>query len=364
MRMSQKKIALIGYRLNKGGAEKVMANLSNYFHEKGLEVHIIIFHNELGYAYSGKVFNLGKLKSKTNTIFNKIKRYYYFNKYIKQQKFDFIIDFRFRIKPLQELLVSKCLYNAKVIYTVHSSNINIYMPNYTWLTRLIYGSSYRIIPITKSMENIIQEKHQLKNMTTIYNPINILHIQEKAKEDTALDFEYIIGVGHFNTNQKQFGKLIYAYSKSILPKKNIALVILGEGINKEILLKETEVNGVASMVHFLGFKSNPYKYISKAKFFVMSSLHEGLPMVLLESLACETPIVTFNCQTGPKEIITHKENGLLIENQNINKLKEGMNLFFEDKTLYEHCKKNTLESVNRFSIEKIGKQWLDLMKYN
>ena len=146
--------------------------------------------------------------------------------------------------------------------------------------------------------------------------------------------------------------------------KNIALVILGEGINKEILLKETEVNGVASMVHFLGFKSNPYKYISKAKFFVMSSLHEGLPMVLLESLACETPIVTFNCQTGPKEIITHKENGLLIENQNINKLKEGMNLFFEDKTLYEHCKKNTLESVNRFSIEKIGKQWLDLMKYN
>ena len=118
------------------------------------------------------------------------------------------------------------------------------------------------------------------------------------------------------------------------------------------------------MVHFLGFKNNPYKYIRNAKFYVMSSLHGGLPMVLLESLACSTPIVSFDCPTGPKEIITHKENGLLVENQNISKLADSMNLFVENGALYMHCKEQALSSVSKFSIEQIGAQWLNLMNNN
>lgn len=363
-KMSQRKIALVGFRLNKGGAERVMADLSNYFYKKGIEVHIIIFHNDLGYEYSGTIYNLGELKSNNNTIFNKIKRFYYFNKYIKLHQFDFIIDFRFRVNIIQELLISKFIYNVKTIYTVHSSKIQFYMPESTLLTKLTYGGSYRVISLTRTMEALIQKKYQLKNVMTIYNPINIFQIRKKANDKIILDFDYIIGVGHLNTNQKQFDKLIYAYSKSILPKKNIALVILGEGINKEGLIKEAQKNDVTSMVHFLGFKNNPYKYISKAKFFVMSSLHEGMPIVLLESLACSTPIISFDCPTGPREIITHKENGLLVENQNINKLIDSMNLFVNNDELYAYCKKQALSSVDKFSIERIGEQWLNLMNNN
>ena len=87
-------------------------------------------------------------------------------------------------------------------------------------------------------------------------------------------------------------------------------------------------------------------------------------MVIIEALACGTSVVSFDCPTGPKVVIHHKENGLLIENQNTDKLKEGMSLFIEDEKLYAHCKKNALASVNEFSIERIGKQWLDLMKTN
>ena len=69
-----KKIALVGFRLSRGGSERVMANLSNFFDKKKIEVHIIIFHNELGYTHSGIVFNLGKLKTEKNSIFNKIRK--------------------------------------------------------------------------------------------------------------------------------------------------------------------------------------------------------------------------------------------------------------------------------------------------
>jgi glycosyltransferase involved in cell wall biosynthesis len=359
--MSVKKIALVGYRLNKGGAEKVMATLSNFFDSKGLDVHIIIVLDDVKYLHSGTVINLGKLKNKHNGILNKMKRFLYLKKYLKQHNFDFIIDFRFRVKPIQELIITKWLYNTKTIFTIHSSKLEIYLPNFSPLARFIYGNSFKVISITKVMEQMINRKHHLKNVQTIYNPINIIEIQKNTIEKINLNFEYIIGVGEYETNIKQFDILIKTYAESLLPKRNVHLVILGDGKNKDKLLSIIKELHIEQFVHLLGFKNNPFKYIGKAKFLVLTSKYEGFPMVLLESLACGTPIIAFDCPTGPKEIIEHKENGLLVENQNTSKLIDSMNLFIENEILYNHCKKQTLSSVDKFSIERIGIQWLDLM---
>lgn len=362
--MSQKKIALVGYRLNKGGAEKVMATLSNFFYNRGLDVHLIIVLDDIKYHYSGTVVNLGKLKSKRNSIFNKAKRFWYLKKYFKQQMFDFIIDFRFRVKPIQELLISKLVYNTNTIYTVHSSKLDVYLPSFTPLTKLMYGNCYKVVSITDSMRNLIKEKHKLNNVITIHNPIDIFHVEQEAKKNPSLDFEYIIAVGEYDTNIKQFDKLITAYSQSLLPNKNIALIILGSGKLKDYLLSVAKNNKVEQYVLLLGFKSNPYKYMKHAKFLVLSSQYEGFGMVLIEALTSGTPVISFDCPTGPREIITHKENGLLVEDQNLSKLIDSMNLFVTDDELYNHCKKQALSSVDRFSIERIGKQWLALMNNN
>ena len=63
-------------------------------------------------------------------------------------------------------------------------------------------------------------------------------------------------------------------------------------------------------------------------------------------------------------MIINKENGLLVENQNIEKLTQAMNFFVENEELYQYCKKNAFESIQPFSLENIGKQWLNLMKIN
>lgn len=357
-----KKIALIGYRLNKGGAERVMATLSNFFHKNGIEVHIIIVLDDIEYEYSGTVVNLGKLKNSSNGPFNKLKRLIFLKRYLSRNDFDFIIDFRFRRKNIQELIISKWVYNTKVIYTVHSSELYIYMPDFTPLTKLIYGSCHQIVSINNTMKTLIYEKHQLRNITTIYNPIDINLIEKKAAEKLELDFEYIISIGHFNTDQKQFDQLILAYSKSILPDMNIKLVLLGEGKKQEELFNVAKLNNVEGKVHMLGFKSNPFKYLKNSKYYAMTSLHEGLPMVLLESLACGTPVISYNCLTGPNEIIDHGNNGLLIEDQNLNAFVDGMNDMILNNPLYLRCKKNAKKSVDKFSIESIGKQWLNLMK--
>lgn len=357
------KIALIGYRLSGGGSDKVMANLSVFFAKNNIDVHIIIVLDEVSYPYSGKLVNLGLLKNKTNGIFNKIKRLVSLRKYLNENDFDFIIDFRFRTKVIQELILARFIYNTKTIFTVHSFLIDHYMPNNSWLTRLMYNHCYANVAIADQMKELIVKKHQLKNVTTISNPVYLDEINEKCDESIAVDFEYIIAVGQYENNIKQFDKLILSYADSVLKDKQIHLVIVGEG-DREKLKKVVKECGITDFVHFFGYQNNPFKYLKNARFLVLSSKNEGLSNVLLESLSCGTPVISFDCPCGPREIISNLKNGILVEDQNIEKLTEAMNTLAEDENIYQYCKQNAKESVSRFLLDTIGKQWLDLMKIN
>lgn len=357
------KIALIGYRLSGGGSDKVMANLSVFFEKQGFEVHIIIVLDEVSFPYSGKLVNLGLLKNKNNGFFNKATRLKALRDYLKENKFDFIIDFRFRTKIIQELILSRLIYNAKTIFTVHSFLIDHYMPNNSWLTRLMYNHCFANAAITDEMKKLIETKHQLRNVVMIHNPVNLEEIDEKQQENITLDFDFIAAVGQYENEIKQFDKLIESYTKSDLAKKQIHLIIIGNG-DETKLRKVMAEHNISDYVHLLGYQENPFKYVSKSKFLVLSSKNEGFPNVILESLACKTPVISFDCDFGPRDIITSFENGILVENQNWQKLTETMNLFVSDENLYHYCKKNALKSIEPFLLEKIGNQWLNLMKAN
>ncbi|OXA76664.1 Glycosyltransferase involved in cell wall bisynthesis [Flavobacterium aquidurense] len=359
----KKKIALIGYRLSGGGSDKVMANLSIFFERQGFEVDLIIVLDEVSFPYSGKLVNLGLLKNKSNGFFNKIKRLWALRTYLNENNFDFIIDFRFRTKIIQELVLARFIYNSKTIFTVHSFLIDHYMPNNSWLTRLMYNHCFANVALTNEMKTLIERKHQLKNVVMIHNPIYLEEIIKKQNEKIDLEFDFVIAIGQYENGIKQFDKLISAYAQSDLSQKQIHFVIIGNG-DETKLKKAILENNISGFVHLLGYQNNPFKYLSKAKFLVLSSKNEGFPNVILESLACEIPVVSFDCDFGPRDMITSFENGILVENQNWEKLAEAMNLLISNEVLYQHCKEKTLESIEPFLLEKIGKEWLYLLKAN
>lgn len=363
MQPSKTKICLVGDSLSGGGAERSHGFLSVYFDSKGIEVHNIIVLDSIFYKYAGQLLNLGKLKGRSNGVVNKAKRLRVFNAYIKQHNFDYIIDFRMRTKPLQDFIIARYIYTSPSIFSVRSSHLDWYMPRQSWLTRLLYDSCYGIHCLTTKMALEVKQQHGLKNVFTINNALDTEFIDHKLfhNHENTIKGNFILATGRMD-EIKQFDKLIEVYAASVLPGNNVSLVLLGDGILKEDLMQLAQDKGLADKVIFKGFTENPYIYMRDALYFVLCSKFEGMPMVVLEAFACGTPVVSFDCMSGPSEIITDRHNGLLIADQDTGALRAGMNTLFEDKELYTHCKQNARASIEKFSLENIGRQWMEYLK--
>ncbi len=358
------RLCMVSDQLATGGAERCASLLSNYFVQNQCEVHHVIVVDKIEYEYSGEVLNLGKLKNNSNGFFNRLKRFQVLKEFYATNKFDFIIDFRVKRHQFQEFFIANYIYKSPIIVMVHSYMTDLYFLKSKYLANKIYSNAVKIITVSKKIEEKVKSDYSYSQLQTIYNPIDIENIAQQSQLPFEKEYEYILAVGRMNDSIKQFDKLIESYSKSDLPKQNIKLVFLGDGdlkINYELQAKQL---GMENNILFKGKVSNPFVYMKNAKYVVLCSKNEGFPTVLIESLACETPVIAFDCFSGPSEIITNNENGILVENQNFDKLITAMNTLISDKDFYLHCKRNAKESVNAFSLEKIGNQWLQLFKSN
>jgi N-acetylgalactosamine-N,N'-diacetylbacillosaminyl-diphospho-undecaprenol 4-alpha-N-acetylgalactosaminyltransferase len=260
-----------------------------------------------------------------------------------------------------EFALSKLVYPKNTFYTVHSGILEFYFPKNAFLSCLIY-KNLNSIAVSKAIQKAILTKKMGFQVGQIYNPIDLKSITVLKNQYAVADNKFILAVGRMNDDVKQFDKLILAYSKSVLPYNNFKLIILGSGKNQSEYESLAAQLGLRDFVLFKGFVENPFPYYQKALFTVLSSKNEGFPNVIIESLATETPVISFDCFSGPNEIIIDRKNGLLVENKNFEKLTQAMDLFLEDSHLYHNCMENSQASVVQFDIEIIGKQWLDLLK--
>lgn len=364
--MSQKshrlKICLVTVTLSDGGAERVAADLSLYFESQGIEVYHVVFSGKIEYNYAGKLFHLEHLKDKRNSWWSRSKRFFALKKFFATNHFDYLIDFRTKEYFLQEFIIHNFIY-PKFIQTVHNYHLEYYFNKSKILTKLMYLNCIEFISVSKSIQKKVATDYGYSNSGLIYNPSNFKQTKIDSNEFLNFNFEFIVAAGRLHKNNvKQFDVIIETYAKSILPSKKIKLVILGDGELKDDLIDLSIKLNMEAYVIFEGFVSNPFKYYKNALFLVMASKFEGFPMVIIEALSCQLPVVTWDFNSGPSEIIKNMENGILVENYNKEKLIEAMNLFVTDNNLYLQCKENASSSVKHFSLENIGNEWLKVFK--
>ena len=363
MQNSNKKVCLVVSSLGKGGAERSTALVSIMLNNLGYDVHIITILDFIEYEYKGELLNLGELEKGNNSFTTRIKKLKVFKNYIKKHSFDVIIDSRSKPQVLKEFLIQKFLYkNQNVINVIHSYNIANYLPEQKWIYNLLFDTSIIHVAVSNKINETLKSKYKLSKVVTIYNAVNSNENIKSATEKIEINYEYILFYGRLMDRVKNIRLLINAYNKSQLKSENIKLIILGSGEDKMLLEKEVSQLNLEDFVVFIPHKNNPFPYIKKAKFIVLTSRYEGFPMVLPEALSVSTPVISVDCESGPKEIIKHKHNGLLIENHSVNALAEALNSFIFDSELYTTCKNNAKESIEAFSIESISRKWQTLIE--
>jgi glycosyltransferase involved in cell wall biosynthesis len=176
-----------------------------------------------------------------------------------------------------------------------------------------------VVSVSKSIRSSLISDFNLtpEKVLCIYNPIPIAEINQKAAETVdhpffAVDHIVLVSAGRL-APEKRFDRLLKAFASVYNERSDVFLIIIGEGDLRTELQNLAKSLGVENRVDFLGFKENPFAWISKGDIFILTSDREGLPMVLLEAMACGLPVISTNCRSGPNELIDERINGLLTD---------------------------------------------------
>ncbi|MDI1316513.1 glycosyltransferase [Flavobacterium sp.] len=353
------KIAIVSASLGVGGAERFAGLLSFMLFDLGYDVHNIIIQDYVDYDYKGTLINLGKLVQNEKEIFRAVKKGKYIANYLADNNIQIIIDNRSRPMFLREVLTKWIYGNRKVYFMVHSFNSEMYFPRFSLGVNYLYKKASKLVCVSKGIETTIYQKFNLTNTTTIYNPIILPESESKRPDE--IPEKYIIYFGRLEEEIKNFTLLLNGFSISKVYENGIKLLIVGNGKDKDFIQFKIKELQLENHVMLLPFQKNINPYVQFARCSVLTSRFEGFPMSIIESLAMGVPVISVDCETGPKEIIQNEFNGLLIPNHDANVLAEAIRTMFKDENLYQICKNNAQKSVEHLSLTTIAQQWNQLL---
>lgn len=349
------KIALVISSLSSGGGERVVATLSQGFAKK-YDVTIILFDcADIDYEYGGKIIDLNcpEKPSFVGKTYNLLKRAYKLKKAFSQHKFDHIFGF------MESANYPSILASRNTIVSLH---IDFHFLNRTerLLVSFLYPLAKAVAPVSDDIATTLRQRLSLDNVTRIYNPVPFKELEELSAEPLQHPQKFLVAVGRL-TYQKHFDLMIDAFAES-KAKKDCDLIILGEGELRVNLEKQIKRLRLQDKVHLPGRLKNPFNYMKQAEFMLLSSRAEGFPMVLIEALSLDCPVIATDCPTGPREIIQKDTNGILIQMENKAKLTESIDALLYNDQLRQSFAAKARGSVEHLSVENICEEWIKLSK--
>jgi len=313
-------IAILINSLAGGGAEKVVLTLVKEIGASGIDVQLILVEREQFYTlppnvkvhYLTDYENIGGSINKFLSVFSCARL---LKKLVETHQIEVVQSHLIRSNYINVL--------AQVMGSPHKSQIVNHMlvsfdkkrgllgKGNLRLYKMLYHKADMIVSISKVMKKDLDEFFALPNThphQVIYNPHDIDTINKLA-QSTPEEFtfdpnkKYIISVGRL-VARKRVDVLIQAFAELRHELPETELLILGNGSELASYQSSAETLGVASSVHFMGHIQNPFAYLSRSDVFVLASEDEGLPNIIIESLICGTAVISSDCVSGPREILS------------------------------------------------------------
>lgn len=395
--MDMMKLMVILKNLTGGGAERVATNLATCLSEYKDVVLVVLNGEHNTYGSTVKTIDLKMPEDKGRT---KVLWHYQVYKKIKKLKRELGIthSISFMAEPDLANVLSKG--KDKVIISVRNkrSASNPSKMHY-YKNKWVFSRADAFVALSQMVKVDLIEAFGVEGdkITAIYNPCYIDTISEKMVENVMSDEEkeffeinrgrIVITAGRLESQKGQW-HLIRAFKRVMDVLPDAKLVIIGQGSEQKYLQSLIRDMNLENAVSILGYKANPYPYMSKSDLFVFPSLFEGLGNILIECMACALPVVSADCQYGPREIlapntdfaktaecVSEEEYGILVPpmdgtkysaNDPLVKCEEDLATGIIEVLSNDEKKKQYQEKYRKhgedFSPTAITKQWLKVVE--
>jgi GalNAc-alpha-(1->4)-GalNAc-alpha-(1->3)-diNAcBac-PP-undecaprenol alpha-1,4-N-acetyl-D-galactosaminyltransferase len=361
-----RRITILSGSLNGGGSERVVIDLCRHLRDSGREVSLLTLTGDDPDAYSvpdGVWRERMEVRRVPPGLFQAVSyligRLFALRRNILSLKPDVVVSFIDRVNV--STLVALFGTGVPVIVSerVHPGHNPI---SRAWLVAraFVYPFADAITVQTSDGSDWLKRHLRVKHVVVIPNALRSSGDLEDLAENTASQARpFIAAVGRM-TEQKGFDLLLNAFQRSGLAETGWRLAILGEGPERCALERRASELGVASAVTLPGFV-NVGPWLKRADIFVLSSRYEGFPNALLEAMQMGVGCVSFDCPSGPRDLIEDGLSGLLVPPEDVDGMADALQRLAANPILRSRIGAEGLKGSERFSPALVYKQWVNLM---
>lgn len=343
----------IGY----GGAERVIVNLSSIFADNNHDVALITsFRVEKEYELNPKIkrYSLEKEEQKSNFLKRNFSRIKKLKELCKKEKPDVLVSFMGE-NNFRAILATRGLKTKTIVSVRNDPNKEYPTKLFKFLAKTLYKKADGVVFQTDDAKSWFPKRVQNKSRV-IMNQVSDKFFNIKKENE-----EYYVATGRLN-QQKNYPMMIRAFARFVKDNPNEKLFIYGNGDLREDLDELIKNLNVEKNIVLKGSSSDIPSVLKNAKGFLLSSDYEGIPNGLLEAMAVGVPSISTDCPCGgPKMMINHNENGLLIPVGDEYKLYESLSSL-ENADLRKKISANAKKSAEKFKPEVIYENWEKYLK--
>lgn len=365
------KITIIISSLSSGGAERVTANLANAWANRGWDVTIVTFApaDSDFYSLDCSIHRValdlsGDSNNFLQAIWANLRRVVALRRVLQKQTPDLVLGMMAAPSILAIFASIGLSCHVFASERIHPPRLPLGRI-WSFLRRCTYPFAARVVVLTEETSQWLKTFVPSCSTTVIPNPVLFpLPSVEPVISPQKIVLEqrpFLLAVGRL-AKQKGFDYLIKSFATIALKWPTWDLIILGEGPNREQLENLITSLKLNRCVKLLGRAGNVTDWYQAAEIYVMSSLFEGFPNTLVEAMAHGCPAVSFDCDTGPRDIIRHKTDGLLVPVGDITALAEALDQLMNDDELRIRYRLRAIDARERFSMERILTLWDCLFK--
>lgn len=319
--MGVDRIALFLPSLRGGGAERVMLTLAGGIAMRGVPVDLVLA-QAVGPYLDRVPNNVNIVDLSARSVLFSLPRLV---AYLRRSKPKALLTAQGHANVIGIWASKLARVATNVVVTEHvalsesvGKSRNLYVRFIGLCMRLSYPAADRVVAVSDGVADNLAEYlgFERRKVYTIYNPVVTEELFKHASEPVvhpwfeAGEPPVLIAVGRLMP-QKDFSTLIRAFA-AVRKEVDARLIIFGEGSERAKLESLVQQLEMQDCIQLPGFVTNPYSFMKQAALFVLSSAWEGLPTVLIEAMACGTPVVATNCPSGPQEILGNGRWGALV----------------------------------------------------